>query len=160
MDGGTTRRGFAALLAAAPALAAPRAAVAAEDAMAAFKAAIRAKYDLKEQAFAAHDARRIVEHFYAPDVVSTGEGEGVAVGRSQLLPLYEDVVRHSLVRVVSFSTYVNGDAGWDWADFHVTPTDGREKPFTFRILFLWARENGAWWCKGDMYFKGSFRAGG
>jgi hypothetical protein len=24
-------------------------------------------------------------------------------------------------------------------------------PFTFKILFLWERIAGEWWCKGDMY---------
>jgi hypothetical protein len=50
--------------------------------LAAFKAAIRAKYDLKERAFANHDAATIVEKFYAPDVVSTDEaGEKRMSGR-------------------------------------------------------------------------------
>ena len=55
------------------------------------------------------------------------------------------------VRIVSFDTHVNGNAGWDWADFHVTPADAKVAPFTFKILFLWEKVNGEWWCKGDMY---------
>jgi hypothetical protein len=46
---------------------------------------------------------------------------------------------------------VNGDAGWDWANFYVTPDDPKEKPFSFKILFLWERIDGEWWCKGDFY---------
>ena len=55
------------------------------------------------------------------------------------------------MRIVSFHTHVNGNAGWDWADFHVTPADKSAAPFTFKILFLWERVDGEWWCKGDMY---------
>ena len=151
-----TRRGMVGILAAVPALAALPAASAEDAALAAFKKAIRAKYDMKEKAFAEHDAATIVNKFYAADVISTGEGEGIAIGRAQLMPLYKEVVAANHVRVESFYTYVSGDAGWDWADFHVMPTGGKDKPFTFRILFLWAKENGEWVCKGDMYFKGSF----
>ncbi len=125
----------------------------------AFKRAIRAKYDLKERAFAAHDAETIVTRFYSPDVISVGEGEGIFVGRDQIRPLYQDVVRNNHVKIDSVYTFVGGDAGWDWADFHVTPTDGKTAPFTFAILFLWARTNGEWFCKGDFFVTGSLRKG-
>jgi hypothetical protein len=122
--------------------------------LAAFKAAIRAKYDLKERAFSEHDAETVVNRFYSEDVISTGNDERVQIGRSQLLPLYRKVVQNSTVKVVSFFPFVSGDAGWDWTDFHVTPTD--DAPFTFKILFLWKRIGKEWFCAGDMYFKGSF----
>jgi hypothetical protein len=125
----------------------------------AFKRAIRAKYDLKERAFAAHDAETIVTQFYTADVISVGEGEGIYIGREQLRPLYLDVVKNNKVKVDSVTTYVNGGAGWDWADFHVFPTDPNEKPFTFAILFLWAKVDGQWLCKGDFFVNGSFRSG-
>ena len=127
----------------------------------AFKKAIRAKYDLKEKAFANHDAETIVTQFYAPDVISVegGSNGGIYVGRDQIRPLYERVVKDSLVKVDSVYTYVNGNAGWDWTDFHVRFTDGKTKPFTFALLFLWARENGQWICKGDYFVTGSFRTG-
>jgi hypothetical protein len=127
--------------------------------LAAFKKAIRAKYDLKEKAFAAHDAETIVTQFYAPDVISVGEGEGIYIGRDQIRPLYQDVVRDNRVKVDSVYTYVNGSAGWDWADFEVLPTDPKKKPFTFAILFLWAKVHGNWICKGDFFVNGSFRSG-
>jgi hypothetical protein len=126
------------------------------DALADFKAAIRAKYDLKERAFAAGDAATIVARFYSADAISTGDGEGTQVGRDEFLPLYKAVVGLNHVRIVSFATHVNGDAGWDFADFHVTPTDPKQAPFTFKILFLWERRDGEWVCPGDIYFKGSF----
>ena len=125
--------------------------------LAAFKQAIRAKYDLKEKAFAAHDAETIVTKFYTADVVSVGEGEGIFIGRDAIRPLYQEVVKSNKVKVESFRTFVKGDVGWDWADFQVYPTDGKTKPFTFAILFLWTRVNGEWMCKGDSFVKGSFK---
>jgi hypothetical protein len=159
--GAPARPAAAAAPAAAPASAAAARAAASPDSaeLAAFRRAIRARYDLKERAFAAHDARTIVEQFYSEDVISVGEGEGIYVGREALRPLYEDVVKDNRVRVESVYTYVNGDAGWDWADFHVLPTGPGQKPFTFAILFLWARVHGEWICKGDFFVNGSLRAG-
>jgi hypothetical protein len=129
--------------------------------LAAFKKAIRAKYDLKEQAFANHDAETILTKFYTPDVITvegTPDG-GIFVGREQIRPLYERVVKDSLVKVDSVHTFVNGDSGWDWADFHVRFPDGQMQPFTFAILFLWTKVNGEWMCKGDYLVMGSFRDG-
>jgi ketosteroid isomerase-like protein len=125
--------------------------------LAAFKRAIRTKYDLKEQAFAAQDADTIVDQFYTEDVVSVGEGEGVFIGREQIRPLYRDVVQRANVKIESISSFVKGDAGWDWADFHVLPRNPKEPPFTFAILFLWTRVHGEWFCKGDFFAYGSLR---
>lgn len=127
--------------------------------LSAFRKAIRARYDLKERAFAAHDAEAIVTQFYSQDVISVGEGEGIYIGRDQIRPLYQDVVRNNNVKVESVYTFVDGNAGWDWADFHVFPTDGKSAPFTFAILFLWAKVDGQWLCKGDFFVTGSFRTG-
>ena len=125
----------------------------------AFRKAIRAKYDLKERAFAAHDAETIVNRFYTADVISVGEGEGIYVGRDALRPLYVDVVRSNEVKVDSVHTFVNGPTGWDWADFHVYPSAPGAQPFTFAILFLWTKIDGEWMCKGDFFVNGSFRTG-
>ena len=146
---------------AAPTSAAAAQAAAAKDSpqLAAFRRAIRARYDLKERAFAAHDAETIVTQFYAPDVISVGEGEGIYIGRDQIRPLYQGVVKDNRVKVDSVYTFVNGDAGWDWADFHVYPTDPKKQPFTFVILFLWAKVDGVWLCKGDFFVDGSLRGG-
>jgi ketosteroid isomerase-like protein len=123
----------------------------------AFKKAIRARYDLKEKAFAAHDAETIVTQFYAPDVISVGEGEGIFIGRDAIRPLYLEVVKDNKVRIESKHTFVDGNAGWDWVDFHVMPS--KDKPFTFAMLFLWAKSDGHWICKGDFFVKGSFETG-
>jgi len=130
-------------------------AVAAEDdaALVAFKQAIRAKYDLKEKAFANHDPEPIVMKFYSEDVISVGEGEAMVRGRDELRKLYVEIVRNhpNRVKVESFATRVEGDLGWDWADFHVTPEDTSVAPFTFKILFLWERRDGEWICTGDIF---------
>ena len=144
--------------AAAPAESTP--AVRAESpALIAFKKAIRAKYNMKEKAFAAHDAETILTRFYAEDAFSVGEGFGIFNGRKELRPLYEQAVNEYTVKVTSMHTYVNGNAGWDWADFYVMPVDPKEKPFMLAILFLWSKSGGEWMCKGDFYVKGSFKTG-
>ena len=119
--------------------------------------AIRAKYALKEKSFAAHDAETIVTQFYIADVISVGEGEGIFVGRDQIRPLYQQVVKDNKVSIDSVHTFVSGNAGWDWADFHVMPDKG--EPFTFAILFLWTKVDGEWMCKGDFFVNGSLRSG-
>lgn len=143
------------------AAAAKKAASADSAELAAFKKAIRAKYDLKEKAFRDHDAEPILTKFYTPDVITvegTPDG-GIYLGTEQIRPLYEQHVKDSLVKVDSVHTFVNGDAGWDWTDFHVSFPNGEMKPFTFAILFLWTKVDGEWMCKGDYFVVGSFREG-
>jgi hypothetical protein len=121
-----------------------------------FKASIRAKYDMKEAAFAANDPEPILTRFYHPDVISTGPDGVTHIGRASLKPVYDEVIG-SDVRIESYRSFVRGDAGWDWVDFHVTPpAEAGEEPFTFKMLFLWARENGEWWSHGEMYVLGAF----
>lgn len=161
MQPAASATGAGAQVAALPSSAAAARAAAAKDSLqlAAFRRAIRARYDLKERAFAAHDAETIVSKFYAPDVISVGEGEGIYIGRDHIRPLYQEVVKDNRVKVDSVYTYVDGDTGWDWADFHVYPTDPKKQPFTFVILFLWAKVDGTWLCKGDFFVNGSLRGG-
>lgn len=142
------------------AVAAKQAASADSAELAAFKKAIRAQYDLKEKAFANHDAETIVTKFYTPDVITVDGFAGkIFMGRDQIRPLYQLHVKDSVVKVESVHTFVNGDSGWDWADFHVQVADGKTKPFTLAILFLWTKVNGVWMCKGDYFVMGSFRDG-
>ena len=124
--------------------------------LAAFKTAIRAKYDLKEQAFRDNDPEPIINGFYSDRVISTDNEGGTHIGRDGIRPVYEEVIG-SLVRIESFDTFVNGDAGWDWVNFHVSfPPAAEMEPFTFKMLFLWENIDGEWWSHGEMYVPGEF----
>jgi hypothetical protein len=114
----------------------------------AFKKAIRAKYDLKERSYAAEDASTIVNKFYAADEITLGRNH-LFIGRGALLSAYQQAVKEDNVRVESVYTYVKGNAGWDWANFYVTPKHGSGQQRTLAILFLWAKINGEWMCMGD-----------
>ncbi len=128
----------------------------AEEELSQFKAAIRAKYDLKEQAFRDNNPEPILNRFYSDDVVSTDNNGVTHLGREGIRPIYEEVIG-STVRVESYKTVVNGDAGWDWVNFHVTlPPGANADPFTFKMLFLWEKIDGEWWSHGEMYVLGKF----
>ena len=143
-------------LAAAPA-AAPRDRVAE---LAAFKQAIRAKYDMKEQAFRDNDPEPILTRFYSENAISTDNEGKTKIGREELRPIYEEVIA-ATVRIESFDTFVNGDAGWDWVNFHVAfPPEAQMDPFTFKMLFLWENVDGEWWSHGEMYVLGEFDVAG
>ena len=122
----------------------------------AFKKAIRAKYDLKEKSYATMDAETLVTRFYAEDVIANGGGK-MFVGRKEIRPAAEESVRAATVKIDSVSRFVKGDAGWDWADFHMQPRNTKDHPTTLKILFLWARINGEWRCMGEFAEPGSFR---
>lgn len=133
------------------------AAISSESKLQAFKAAIRAKYDLKEAAFAADDAETIVTKFYAADARSVSANDAhTYAGVDEFRKTYGEVVPTANVKIESVDTYVNGDAGWDWANFYVTPKDASQPPFSFMILFLWSKESGDWVSKGDFYALGEF----
>ncbi|MEM7283098.1 MAG: hypothetical protein AAF438_15885, partial [Pseudomonadota bacterium] len=127
-----------------------------ETELAAFKTAIRAKYDLKEQAFRDNDPEPILTRFYTDSAVSTDNEGKTKVGTAELRPVYEEVIG-ALVRIESYKTVVNGNAGWDWANFHVSfPPEANMDPFTFKMLFLWERIDEEWWSQGEMYVLGEF----
>lgn len=124
--------------------------------LAAFKKAIRAKYDMKEQAFRDNDPEPVLTRFYSEDVISTDNEGHTKIGRAELRPVYEEVIG-AFVKVESYNTFVNGDAGWDWVNFHVSfPPEVEMEPFTFKMLFLWERVDGEWWSHGEMYVLGEF----
>jgi hypothetical protein len=134
----------------------PETAVSPEVELDAFKRAIRAKYDIKEQAFRDNDPEPILTRFYGENAIST-DNEGVThIGSEQLRPVYEEVIG-AFVEIESFKPFVRGDAGWDWVNFHVSfPPDANMEPFTFKMLFLWERIDGEWWSQGEMYVLGEF----
>ena len=126
-----------------------------------FKQAIRKLYDLKETAWAAGDAESIVTKFYSADAISVGEGDPeTMVGREAFRKAYQQYVKDvPKIRIESVSSYVNGNAGWDWANFYSeTKPDKRAlyPPSPIRIVFLFTKENGRWVCKGDIFANGKF----
>ena len=131
-------------------------------ALQAFKKAIRAKYDLKERAWAAQDADGLVKGFYSPHAFSAAEGEPTffAMGRPQFLELYKTFVADTTkVRIESVHTYVNGNMGWDWTNFYADVKPEKVKdypPSPVRILFVWEKINGQWLCSGDVVLLGTF----
>lgn len=122
-----------------------------------FKQAIRAKYDLKEKAFRDNDPLPIVNRFYTEDVIATGQDGAYVRGRAALLEEYKKHIQDT-VRIESVHTHVNGNAGWDWANFHVTPADTAVAPYSLTILFLWERRDGEWWSPGEMFVVGELKA--
>ena len=137
-----------------PAAAAPSPA----EELAAFKKAIRAQYDLKEKAFADDDADLVVDQFYSDDVFSVDNEGKLHSGRETLRAIYKEVVPPHTVRVESIRSHVDGNSGWDWTNFYVTPDDPEGEAFSFVILFLWENRDGKWWSVGDMYVLGELSA--
>jgi hypothetical protein len=124
--------------------------------LAAFKVAIRAKYDMKEAAFKANDVEPIINHFYSDRVISVDSEGAVHRGRAGIRPVYEQVIG-SFVAIESYESFVNGNAGWDWVNFHVSfPPEAEMDPFSFKMLFLWENIEGEWWSHGEMYVPGAF----
>lgn len=135
-------------------------AVSPEAELAAFRQAIRAKYDMKEQAFRDHDVEPILTRFYLSSAISTDPEGKTITDRAELRRAYEEVIG-AFVRVESFNSFVKGDAGWDWVNFHVSfPPEAEVEPFTFKMLFLWERIDGEWWSHGEMYVLGEFDIAG
>lgn len=136
---------------------------AASPALQAFKKAIRAKYDLKERAWAAQDSVGLVKGFYSPQAFTAAEGEPefFAMGRTQFLELYKTFVADTTkVRIESVHTYVNGNMGWDWTNFYADVKPEKVKdypPSPVRILFVWEKINGQWFCSGDVVLLGTFK---
>ena len=122
-----------------------------------FKKAIRAKYDLMEKAYATDNPALIYDQFYSEDARGLAADEPRSYkGRAQMKVMWDDVALRGEIRIESVDTYVNGDAGWDWANMYAEYHDKTIKPFSVMYLFLWSKENGEWVCKGDMYIVGEF----
>lgn len=130
--------------------------------LAAFKRSIRRLYDMKQRSWAAGDVESIVTRFYAPDAISVGAGEpNVLVGREQFRVAYRRYLGDiASVHIESVRTFVNANAGWDWANFYFMPKPDKARdypPSPIRILFLWSKRHGQWVCEGEMFVNGKFR---
>lgn len=122
-----------------------------------FRKAIRAKYDLMEEAWATDNPALIYDQFYSSDARGLAADEPRSYkGRAQMKEMWDDVALRGEVRIESVESYVNGDAGWDWANMYADYHDENVEPFSVMYLFLWSKENGEWKCKGDMYVVGEF----
>jgi ketosteroid isomerase-like protein len=129
------------------------------DELATFQAATSKLYAMKEKAFAQGDVDPIVNRFYAANAISVGPEGKPYEGRAAYAENYSKIVQTYNVKVEPIHAYVTGNAGWEWANFRVAPKDAAstEKPFSFVILFLWAKVNGEWVCAGDSYVVGEFK---
>lgn len=112
--------------------------------MAAFRAAIEAKYALHVAAFEARDPEPILMHFFTPDALWEYAGYPRRVGREELRALFDNVIGEDRVAVHSIKSFVSGDCGWDYADYPVTPRDPGRTPWVFRQMFYWVRRDGDW----------------
>ena len=120
-----------------------------------FKADIRARYDMKENAIAAGDTDSVVDGFYSEDVISVDSNGGVLLGREAIRPAIQ-AVAGGQVKVESFRTHVEGNSGWDWTNYYIMQKDPEAAPFSLIIVFLWEKRDGQWWCVGDMVVPGKF----
>lgn len=121
-----------------------------------FRRQIDALYRMKENAFTAEDADAIVGKFYSRDAISFGPEGKPVIGRDAFREEYRGAVKIANVRVEPVSTHVGKDAAWEWVNFRVTPKDPAQKPFTFIMLFVFAKDHGNWVSGGDAYTIGEF----
>lgn len=124
--------------------------------LAEFQAATSTLYRLKEQAFANGNADPVVTRFYAENAMSVGPEGKPYHGRDAFFQTYRPLVNTGSVLIEPIQALVRGDAGWEWANFHVRPHDSTQEPFTFIILFLWVRVDKNWVSPGDFYTFGKF----
>lgn len=130
--------------------------------LAEFKKAIRAQYDLKEKAWAKGDYESIVTKFYSDDAISIMEGmPETTIGVDSFRAEYKTILAETTsAHMESVYTHVNGNLGWDFANFEATvkPEFADKYPKgPVRILFLWEKVKGKWICKGDAVVLGAFK---
>lgn len=123
-----------------------------------FRSQVDALYRMKEKAFANEDADKIVEQFYSADAITFGPEGKPVVGRPGFRDDYRNIVKIANVRVEPVHTHVGTDAAWEWVNFRATPKDASQKPFTFIMLFVFAKQDGKWVSGGDAYTVGEFPA--
>ncbi|MES2498112.1 MAG: nuclear transport factor 2 family protein [Pseudomonadota bacterium] len=121
-----------------------------------FRRQADALYRLKEDAFARGDADTVVERFYARDAIAFGPEGTPSIGRDAFREEYRKVVQIATVKVEPFANHVGQDAAWEWVNFHGFPKDKSQKPFTFIMIFVFAKKDGQWVSGGDAYTVGAF----
>ncbi len=121
-----------------------------------FRTQVDALYRMKEKAFAAQDADKVVEHFYSADAVAFGPEGKPVIGRDAFRADYKNVVKIAEVKVEPISNHIGTDAAWEWVNFRAFPRDKAQKPFTFIMLFVFAKKDGKWVSGGDAYTVGEF----
>jgi hypothetical protein len=118
--------------------------------LAEFKRQIRSLYDMKEAAVGAGNPDPIVNRFYVDNAMTFGPDAKVMQGRKQFRAHYQSFFEgFTSAKIRSVHCYVNGNSGWDWADFIATARDGNVVHAA--MLFLWVRIDGQWACAGDTY---------
>lgn len=121
-----------------------------------FRRQVDALYRMKEEAFAREDADAIVDRFYARDAITFGPEGKPVIGRDAFRDEYRNVVKVANVKVEPFASHVGKDAAWEWVNFRAFPKDKAQKPFTFIMLFVFAKKDGQWISGGDAYTIGEF----
>lgn len=124
-----------------------------------FRRQVDALYRIKEEAFAKDDADTIVDRFYARDAITFGPEGKPTIGRDAFRAEYQQVVKIANVKVEPVATHVGKDAAWEWVNFRAFPKDKAQKPFTFIMLFVFAKKDGQWVSGGDAYTIGEFPKG-
>jgi ketosteroid isomerase-like protein len=123
-----------------------------------FRRQADALYRMKEEAFAKQDADAIVDGFYARDAIAFGPEGKPVMGRDAFREEYRNVVKIATVKVEPVAAHVGTDAAWEWVNFRAFPKDKTQKPFTFIMLFVFAKADGKWISGGDAYTIGEFPA--
>lgn len=124
-----------------------------------FRRQADALYRLKEEAFIKEDFDAIVDRFYASNAIAVGPEGKAVIGRDAFRKEYQAIVKVGTVKVEPVTTHVGTDAAWEWVNFRVTPKDKTQKPFTFIMVFLFAKKDGHWFSGGDFYTIGEFSKG-
>ena len=121
-----------------------------------FRRQVDALYRLKEEAFLKEDADTIVDRFYTRDAIAFGPEGKPVIGREASREEYRNVVKIANVKVEPVAAHVGQDAAWEWVNFRAFPKDKAQKPFTFIMLFVFAKKDGQWVSGGDAYTVGEF----
>jgi len=116
-----------------------------------FAQALRERYAHHARALETGDLEGILT-FFTEDAVWMGSGWPSRSGKAELRAMFKEVAGTAKVHSRSLSAYVNGDSGWNFVDYAVTPNDPAVSPWTFRTSFQWTRADDQWRCNGVLCF--------